>query len=124
MKSDKKPIKKQCFLKCWLLLATADHDVIRFGCLHDNQRLGNIIQVVLVIILCIYFFTRLQIATEVDATCMLITTRPSSRLAIYLTPSITNHKNFTMDYNRAAYYKAQDKTLNCWNIYFYIIYIT
>ena len=36
IKSDKKPIKNQCFLKCWLLLAIADHDAIHFGCLHDN----------------------------------------------------------------------------------------
>ena len=69
--SDKKPIKKQCILNFWLLLAIADHDAIHFGCLQDNQRLVNIIQAVLVIILCIYYFTRLQITTEVDATCSL-----------------------------------------------------
>ena len=36
-------------LKCWLLLAIADHDAIHFGCVHDNQRLVNIIQAILVI---------------------------------------------------------------------------
>lgn len=51
MKSNKKPIKKQCFLKYWLLLVIADHDTTHFGCLLDNQRLQN--------------------TTEVDATCLL-----------------------------------------------------
>ena len=45
------------FTKHWVLLAIADHDAIHFGCLHDNERLVNIFQAVLVI--CIYFFTRL-----------------------------------------------------------------
>ena len=63
-----KPIKKQYFLKCWLLQAIADHDATHFGCLHDlNLWLTNISQIVLV--MCIYFFTRVQNTTEVDATC-------------------------------------------------------
>ena len=101
------------YLNCWLLPAIADHDTVHFGCLHDNLRLVNIIQAVLVIH--IYFFTRLQFATEVDATCLL-----SPDPVVDWMPSITNHKSFTMDY-RAAYYKAQDKTLHC---YLCIIYIT
>ena len=61
------------------------------------------------IIQAIYFFTRLQNTTEIDATFSL----PSDPvIASYLTPSIINHKNFTMDY-REAYYKAQDNTLKC-----------
>ena len=35
----------------------------------DNQKLLNIIQAILVI--CMYFFTRLKIATEIDGTCSL-----------------------------------------------------
>ena len=63
-------------LKCWLLLAIADHDVIHFGRVHDNQRLVNIIQAVLVID--IYFFTRLQNATDTTCFTLLVTTRSST----------------------------------------------
>ena len=45
IKSDEKPIKKQCFLKCWLLLAIDDDDdAIHFVCLHDHERLVIVIK--------------------------------------------------------------------------------
>ena len=78
--------------------------------------LANIIQAVLVI--CIHFFTKFQNAAKIDVNCSL----PPDSVINYLVDAINNnHKNFTMDY-RKAYYKTQDKTLNCWNIYFYIMY--
>ena len=52
-------------------------------------------------------FTRLQNATEVDATCSL---PPDPVVGTDLTPLIINHKKFTMEY-RGAYYKAQDITV-------------
>ena len=56
-----------------------------FGCLHDNQRLVNIIQAILV--RHIYFLSRLQHAINVGATCSL---PPDPVVANYLLDAI-NH---------------------------------
>ena len=55
--------------------------------------------------MCIHFFTKLQNATEVDASYSSLPDPPVN--ANWVMPSIINHKNVTTDYIK-AHYKTRD----------------